>query len=134
MSARALVLTYHAIEPGPGPLCMEPSLFSAQLDLISEARVRLLTLDRLAEELGAGGPGEPSVALTFDDGFASVAEEAAPMLAERGIPATVFCVAGHLGGLNDWPTEPASLRVSDSPIATPSPDWRREGSRSARMG
>src|SRR5204862_10841 len=45
------------------------------------------------------------VAITFDDGFASVARTAWPLLAERGLTATVFCVAGYLGGANDWPTQ-----------------------------
>jgi peptidoglycan/xylan/chitin deacetylase (PgdA/CDA1 family) len=108
VSSRALVLTYHAIELGPAPLCIEPALFREHLDVIAEAPVRPVGLDRLAAELEAGGPVEASVAITFDDGYASVVRNAAPMLAERGLPATVFCVAGHLGGLNDWTTEPRS--------------------------
>jgi peptidoglycan/xylan/chitin deacetylase (PgdA/CDA1 family) len=108
MSARALILTYHAIEPGPSPLCIEPSLFAAQLDLIVEAGVRPVSLDRLVDELHAGEPREPSVAITFDDGYASVVERAAPILADRETPATVFCVAGHLGAYNDWSTAPGS--------------------------
>jgi peptidoglycan/xylan/chitin deacetylase (PgdA/CDA1 family) len=108
MSGWALILCYHAIEPGPPPLCVEPSAFAEQLDLITEAPVSAVSLGRLVDQLADGGPAEPSVAITFDDGFASVAETAAPMLAERGLPATVFCVAGHLGGENDWPIEPGS--------------------------
>jgi peptidoglycan/xylan/chitin deacetylase (PgdA/CDA1 family) len=107
VSARALVLAYHAIESGPSPLCIEPSLLREHLDLIGEAPVRVLSLDQLVEEARSEGPLEPGVAVTFDDGFASVAEQAAPLLLERGIPATVFCVAGHLGGVNDF--------ASDSP-------------------
>jgi peptidoglycan/xylan/chitin deacetylase (PgdA/CDA1 family) len=108
VSARALVLAYHAVERGPAPLCVEPALFAEQLDLIVEAGMVTTTVGALADELEAEGPEEPSVAITFDDGFASVFEQAAPLLRERGIPATVFCVAGHLGGRNDWPTEPPS--------------------------
>ncbi len=102
----AAVLTYHAIEPGPPPLCIEPSLFRRHLDVIGEAGARVVGLDRLAAELEAGGGAEPTVAITFDDGAASVAENAAPLLVERGLPATVFCVAGHLGGRSDWPSYP----------------------------
>ncbi len=118
MSARALVLVYHAIEPGPAPLCFEPALFREHLDLIAEAPVRAVGLDQLADQLEAGGLAEPSVAITFDDGFASMIEQAAPMLAERGLPATVFCVAECLGGLSDWATAPASaprLRLAGAP-------------------
>jgi peptidoglycan/xylan/chitin deacetylase (PgdA/CDA1 family) len=52
---------------------------------------------------------ERAVALTFDDAFASVVTEATPRLQRRGWPATVFCVAGHLGGMNDWPTQPPAV-------------------------
>jgi peptidoglycan/xylan/chitin deacetylase (PgdA/CDA1 family) len=108
MSATALVLTYHAVEEGPPPLCIDPGLFRAHLDVIDESRVRTVGLGQLADELRRGGPGEPSLALTFDDGFASVADAAAPLLIERRIPATIFCVAGHLGRHNDFPTDSAS--------------------------
>ena len=104
--SRALVLAYHAVERGPAPLCIEPELFAEQLEVIVESGVRTLPLGRLADEVDAGGPESPSVAITFDDGCASVVERAVPLLRERGLPATVFCVAGHLGGHNDWPTEP----------------------------
>ena len=108
MSAPAAVLTYHAVEAGPTPLCTEPALFAEHLDAILDAGVTALPLGRLADEVEAGGPDRPSVAITFDDGCASVVEEAVPLLRERGLPAAIFCVAGHLGGHNDWPTEPSS--------------------------
>ena len=97
MSERALVLAYHAIERGPAPLCIEPALFAEHLDVIRDSDVMPMSLERLAEEVEVGGPEEPSVAITFDDGCAGVIETAVPMLRERGLPATVFCVAGHLG-------------------------------------
>ena len=106
MNTTALVLAYHAVEPGPAPLWIEPSRFRQHLDLIVESRVRAISLDQLAGELRAGGPHAPSVAVTFDDAFASVAKHAAPLLVERGIPATIFCVAGHVGGVNDFASDP----------------------------
>ena len=41
--------------------------------------------------------GMPSVQLTFDDGYASDVEAALPALAERGLTATFFPLAGMLG-------------------------------------
>jgi peptidoglycan/xylan/chitin deacetylase (PgdA/CDA1 family) len=108
MSARALVLTYHAVEAGPPPLCIDPALLEAHLDVIGEAGVRTIGLGELADDLRRGGATEPSVAITFDDGFASVPDAAAPLLLDRGIPATLFCVAGHLGRRNDFATDPPS--------------------------
>ena len=104
----AVILTYHAIEDGPAPLCVDPKLFRAHLDVIGRSGAELLTVSELAERLVAGGPPERAVAITFDDGLSSVVEQAAPMLHARGIPATVFAVAGHLGAENDWPTQPPS--------------------------
>ena len=127
MSARALVLTYHAVEPGPAPLCIDPELFRTHLDLIEASGVRTIPLDALAEELAEGGPRAPALAITFDDGFASTAEVAAPLLAERGLPATVFCVAGHLGGANDWPSQPRScprLRLASARALS---EWHASG-------
>lgn len=109
MRARALILTYHAIEAGPAPLCIDPALFAAHMDCLARAAVQVVTLDRLARDLRSGEVTDRSVALTFDDGFASVLDRALPLLAERRFPATIFCVAGHLGRRNDWPSQPAAV-------------------------
>lgn len=100
--SRALIITYHAIEPGPRPLCVHPELFGLHLDAVLSAGVRAVTVSELVQELVSSTRGERLVAITFDDGFASVADHAAPLLAARGLSATVFCVAGHVGGRNDW--------------------------------
>src|SRR5690349_3553431 len=42
------------------------------------------------------------VGLTFDDGYADFATDVLPVLARHGFTATVFAVAGKLGGHNDW--------------------------------
>jgi peptidoglycan/xylan/chitin deacetylase (PgdA/CDA1 family) len=104
----ALILTYHAVEQGPAPLCLTPELFRSHLDVFEELGVSTLTVSELAERLRDSTLPERAVAITFDDGCASAVRTAAPALAERGMSATFFCVAGHLGGWNDWPTQPAS--------------------------
>jgi len=103
----ALALTYHAVERGPSPLCVDPKRFADQLDLIVETGVRTVTVSELAAALRNGRIAERTLALTFDDGAASVARTAAPLLLERGLVATVFCVAGHLGGRRNIQTKPA---------------------------
>jgi peptidoglycan/xylan/chitin deacetylase (PgdA/CDA1 family) len=107
----ALILTYHAVEPGPPPLCVDPDLFREHVDSLVDSGARSLTLSELAAAAGRDDIPERAVAITFDDGCASVARFAAPLLAERGLRATVFCVSGHLGGLTDWSTQPASVPV-----------------------
>lgn len=102
-----LALTYHAIGRESSPLAVDPALFEQHLDRIVDAGARVVTVHELAKAIASGDVTEPTVAITFDDGFASVAETAAPLLEQRGLTATVFCVAGHLGGLNDWPSSPS---------------------------
>jgi peptidoglycan/xylan/chitin deacetylase (PgdA/CDA1 family) len=101
-----MILTYHAIEHGPPPLCVEQDLFARHLAVLEDSGAEAATISDLADRLRAGRSPDGVVAISFDDGFASVARVAAPMLAERGLTATVFCVAGHLGGRNDWPSQP----------------------------
>lgn len=105
MSRGALVLTYHAVEEGPAPLCTRPSLFAEHLDSIVASGRRSTTVADLADALVAGADLDDLVAITFDDAFASVPTVAWPLLAERGMTSTVFCVAGHLDGANDWPSQ-----------------------------
>jgi len=105
MSGGALVLTYHAVEAGPTPVCVEPALFAQHLDCIVAAGFQTVTVSALAGALGRGDPLDGLVAITFDDGFASVTDAAWPLLAERGLTATVFCIAGYLGRESDWPTQ-----------------------------
>ena len=112
MSGSVLVITYHAVDRATGPLSVPPELLRDQLDQIAEAGVPALTVRELAARLEAGTVPERGVALTFDDAFASVAEHAAPLLAERGLCATVFAVAGALGGMNNWPTQAPGTPVA----------------------
>jgi peptidoglycan/xylan/chitin deacetylase (PgdA/CDA1 family) len=112
----ALVLTYHAVEEGPPPLCLEPGLFERHLECLRAAGVECVTVSRLAEAIAAGDRLENLVAITFDDGFASAVEIAWPLLTARGLPATMFCVSEHLGRESDWPTQPPS--APRRPLAT----------------
>jgi glycosyltransferase involved in cell wall biosynthesis/peptidoglycan/xylan/chitin deacetylase (PgdA/CDA1 family) len=50
---------------------------------------------------GKGLPHKP-VLLTFDDGYADLAEFAFPVLRRYGFKAEVFVVTGRLGGTNTW--------------------------------
>ena len=108
MRRAALVLTYHAIARGPAPLFVDPALLAAHLDCIVESGATVVTVTELAAALRGGTLPDRALALTFDDGFANVAVAAAPLLAERGLRATVFCVAEHIGGVSNWTSQPRS--------------------------
>jgi peptidoglycan/xylan/chitin deacetylase (PgdA/CDA1 family) len=116
VSPSTLILTYHSISTGPSPLCIAPARLREHLDCVLDAGATVLSIAALAAALRERRLPERSAAITFDDGYADVAT-AAPLLAERGMSCTVFCVAGFLGSLSDWPTLPR--RAPRLPLATP---------------
>jgi peptidoglycan/xylan/chitin deacetylase (PgdA/CDA1 family) len=113
---RALILVYHDIAPGRGELRFAPELFTEHLDCLLAAGATPMTVSAFARGLADGRLPELAVCVTFDDGFASVVDEAAPRLLARRFPATVFCVAGYLGQTNDWPSQPR--RIERRPLAS----------------
>jgi peptidoglycan/xylan/chitin deacetylase (PgdA/CDA1 family) len=101
---QAIILTYHSIEAGPAPLCVHPELFREHMDVVRRSGLEVLTVAELGDRLRRRALTARTVTITFDDGFRSVAANAAPILRERGLCATVFCVAGRLGGASNWPS------------------------------
>ena len=99
---RPTVLAYHAVvqsapESDPHCLAVLADVFAAQMDELA-ASGRVVPLS----DVVSGRAGRGSVAITFDDGYRGVLEVAAPLLAERGLPATIFVPTGHLGERNRW--------------------------------
>ena len=76
------------------------ALFEAELDALRERR-RVVPLGEAVTALGTPVASELA-AITFDDGYRDFAELAVPQLATRGLHATVFVPAGHVGGSNTW--------------------------------
>jgi N-acetylglucosaminyl-diphospho-decaprenol L-rhamnosyltransferase len=58
-----------------------------------------------ADFVDDGAVGRRRVAITFDDGLTSVAENALPELLRREMPCTIFFPSGALGRVPDWETE-----------------------------
>lgn len=72
--------------------------FVALVDGLLRSGWRFVTLGEAAASFAEGYTvSKKSVALTFDDGYASVFELAYPVLAERGIRATVFAPTAFIG-------------------------------------
>lgn len=92
------ILTYHSIDASGSPISVSPEVFRAHCQFLASRKVRVLPLASLFEDPAA----DDVVALTFDDGFANFATEAAPCLEAHGLPSTVFVVTDHVGGSNDW--------------------------------
>jgi Predicted xylanase/chitin deacetylase len=108
------ILLYHALtEPGerPSRFVVAAREFAWQMRWLAAKGYSVLDLHeyvrcRREHRLPPGG----SVVITFDDGYADNARVAAPILASRRFPATVFLVTDRMGGCNDWD--------GDGPLAT----------------
>jgi peptidoglycan/xylan/chitin deacetylase (PgdA/CDA1 family) len=109
-TGRLPILMYHRIaSDGPDELRryrLDPSEFEQQLDHLRTGGYRGVTLEewRVACERRRPLPGR-AVLLTFDDGYSDFAASAWPLLKRYGFPATVFIVAGEMGGSSRWDRE-----------------------------
>lgn len=95
-----LVLMYHSIGPtadDPYQVTVSPRRLAAQLALLARLGLRGCSMRELLAE-----PGPRKVGLTFDDGYRDFATAALPLLTAHGCTATVYALAGRLGGDNGW--------------------------------
>lgn len=97
------VLGWHRVDRIGGGVSTHLDMFRRQLDVLAEWGATILPLEESVAALAAGRLPERAVSLTFDDGYASVAEAAWPLLRERGWPATLFVVTGYLDGTRRFP-------------------------------
>lgn len=112
---RVTILTYHSLDTSGSVISVSPAAFREHMQALAERGVCGVTLAELVLAWESGGPlPERPVVLTFDDGFVNVAEHGAPVLSRLGFRATLFAVAGHCGGHNDWPSQ--SQRVPRLPL------------------
>ncbi len=105
---RVPILCYHRIETPPAGAAadtnfVDPALFAAHLALLETLGFSGVTVgDILRWQRGESTLPPRPVAITFDDAYASVADEALPRLAAIGWPATIFAVTAFLGQTNRW--------------------------------
>lgn len=90
------ILTYHSIDGSGSPVSVDEPAFRRHVAWLSSGAVRVVGIDELLRS------DRDAVALTFDDGFASFAERAWPLLAEHGLPVTLFVVSDRVGSTNAW--------------------------------
>lgn len=97
---RPLVIGYHRVVESFGSAAQTamPSMltsarmFERHLDCLARS-FTFIDLDELGAHIAAGKPfDKPVAAVTFDDGYRDVYEQAFPVLKRKGIPAAVFVV------------------------------------------
>ena len=92
------ILFYHRVSDDRDELAVSPRDFRRQMDYLATESYRVVDVVEAAKLLDAGGLCRRTVGLSFDDGFVDVAEQAQPLLAERGFRATVFVAPAVVDG------------------------------------
>jgi peptidoglycan/xylan/chitin deacetylase (PgdA/CDA1 family) len=99
-----VVLMYHSVTPyreDPYLVTVKPERFDQQMRWLRKRGLRGASMRELLAERRGGG-GRRLVGLTFDDGYTDFVTHAVPILQRHGFTATVFPIAGMLGGENSW--------------------------------
>lgn len=98
----ATILCYHSIAPDEDAECVDPrwrlspQAFTRQVEFLAAER-RVVALSELVATIRAGDAPQPgTVAIVFDDGYRDNLTVAAPILANYGLPATLFLATGHV--------------------------------------
>ena len=93
-----LILSYHRVSDERDPFFggVPVGTFSRQMEVLSEY-FEVLPLTELVEGLARGDNPPNGLAVTFDDGYRDIYENAFPVLKQFGMPATVFLVTGVMG-------------------------------------
>ena len=99
------VFMYHSISPSQRPdphrVRVHPARLDRHLRLLRRLGLRGVSLRELLVAADRGSAAG-LVGLTFDDGYVDFLDHAVPVLARHGMTATVYVVAGRLGGANEW--------------------------------
>jgi peptidoglycan/xylan/chitin deacetylase (PgdA/CDA1 family) len=96
---RGRILCYHSVGTALwGVNDVGPARFRRHLELALGAGYHFVPADAIARD----DSNPYQLAITFDDGLASVAENAGPILAEYNIPWTLFVVTNWADGQHGW--------------------------------
>ncbi|MBI4589384.1 MAG: polysaccharide deacetylase family protein [Candidatus Rokubacteria bacterium] len=105
-----VILMYHSIDESGSVISVSPATFRHHMASLARDGFRVLALSTVAEHLRRGEAfPERSIAVTFDDGFVNTYTTGFPVLQKYGFSATVFLVTGHVGRVNDWPSQPRQI-------------------------
>jgi peptidoglycan/xylan/chitin deacetylase (PgdA/CDA1 family) len=103
------ILAYHSLDDSGSVISTSPRVFAEQMRILFKLGADIVSLKEIARRKDSSGPGKPTIAITFDDGFRNVYEQGFPVLRQYGFPATVFLVTDYCGGMNSWPSQPAGI-------------------------
>jgi len=95
------IINYHKVDSSAdiGITSRHPKKFAADMRLLAEEGFCTVTF----KELLSGKPlPDKAVIITFDDGYASVYEQALPLMRQMNFRGVVFIPAAYINRFNDW--------------------------------
>ena len=102
------ILSYHKITSHKefGVNTISPGRFRQQMQYLQEKKFQSITFQ---DVIHGSIPTKPII-ITFDDGYASVYDEAFPVLKKMNFTAVIFIITGFIGKENSWDTSLSSGR------------------------
>jgi peptidoglycan/xylan/chitin deacetylase (PgdA/CDA1 family)/CelD/BcsL family acetyltransferase involved in cellulose biosynthesis len=110
------IVYYHRVNDENDPFLpsMPVDKFEEQIRLLAR-HYKIVSLREAMRRLDNGGPPEPVVAITFDDGYADNCTSALPVLERYGLPATVFLTTGSLDSREPMWFEELAVALKKAP-------------------
>lgn len=115
---RGSILLYHRVNGySRDVLTVDPETFASHLTVLASC-CRVVTTSEVVSRVRDGRPLEPgSVAIHFDDCYADILTNGAPLLKSAGLPACAFVSTGFLGTERRFPHD-----IEKSPFHFPNLD------------
>ena len=103
---RFKILAYHGVvKTAPDLYEVSATAFKQQMQIIAEMGFTVVELEQAVEMIHKGSIAEKIIVITFDDAHTSIFENAAPILWEYKLPATVFAPTGLVGKKDNFSDE-----------------------------
>jgi peptidoglycan/xylan/chitin deacetylase (PgdA/CDA1 family) len=96
LGERASILSYHDVGTNKAFFTVTPASLDKQLSYLKSQGLKVVFLSELIKKLKAKEDISGLVALTFNDGYASVYTEVLPLLKKYEMPASVFLTIEYL--------------------------------------
>jgi peptidoglycan/xylan/chitin deacetylase (PgdA/CDA1 family) len=110
------ILYFHRVNDEADPFFPSSSVeqFEREIRYVAQ-NYRVVSLGEAVRRLSAGGPCEPVVALTLDDGYEDNCSVAFPILEKYGLAATIFLTTGALDSQKPLWFERLCLAIKKTP-------------------
>ena len=90
-----IILAYHGVQKEWHPRCIQTDLFIEHMKFIKKTG-NVLPVNELVRDLGFNSKAH-AIAVTFDDAYSNLMEDAIPVLAKMNIPATIYVPLKYIG-------------------------------------